>query len=57
MQSWPLILFAVALVSFSMKVAGREATRMKHKMASFEMEDPVINALAWFDRITTFRHS
>jgi hypothetical protein len=56
-QSWPLILFAVALVSFSMKVAGREATRMKHKMASFEMEDPVINALAWFDRITTFRHS
>jgi hypothetical protein len=56
-QSWLLILFALALVSFSMKVAGREATRMKHKMASLEMVDPVINALAWFDRITTFHRS
>jgi hypothetical protein len=57
MQALSLVVFTVVVVSITLKLAAREATRMKRKMASFDMEDPVVNLFAWFDRITTFRHS
>jgi hypothetical protein len=57
MQALSLVVFAIVVVSIALKLAAREATRMKQKMASFDMQDPVVNLFAWFDRITTFHHS
>lgn len=57
MQSWMFLTFVAILTAGVFKLLSGSASGIKRRMDALHLHDPVIDALAWLDRVTTLhRH-